>query len=268
MESSDDSLSIRSGEIRRPPGPYAPPTLSTTDPVHRSLHMKIGLTFSAFAALLMSPQAVQAQEASEVQRPSSAALAAVILDRNPETRVATVDHERLTARRVDIVDENGVIRMSLGGATPQPIIDGIQYKRAFNVAGLVFYDAAGSERGGLGVADVEGGMAVLAMDHPAMDAIGWRVAPDGAVSFVMNQAPPLIREPDIGNRLIPGVQTPTRIRLDVAANGAPSISLADADDQPRLRLTVTDQGYGALEFLNAAGEVIHTLAPEAASGSN
>ena len=69
--------------------------------------------------------------------------------------------------------------MTLSGATPPPIIDGIQYKRAFNVAGLILYDDKGSERGGFGTADVEGGMAVLALDHPAMDAVG---APDERVA--------------------------------------------------------------------------------------
>ena len=106
-------------------------------------------------------------------------------------------------------------------------------------------------------------MAVLALDHPAMDAIGWRVSPDGAVSFTINAAPPLVREPGLDDRLVPGVSTSTRIRLSVDADGAPAIALADAEDRPRVRMTVTAEGYGAIEFLNAAGEVVHVLAPEA-----
>jgi hypothetical protein len=106
-------------------------------------------------------------------------------------------------------------------------------------------------------------MAVLALDHPAMDAIGWRVSPDGDVRFSINQAPPLIREPRLDNRLIPGVQTPTRIEMAVAADGTPAIALNDQQDRARLRLTVTPEGYGAIEFLDAQGRVIHTLAPEA-----
>jgi len=106
-------------------------------------------------------------------------------------------------------------------------------------------------------------MAVLALDHPAMDAIGWRVSPDGEVAFSINQAPPLLREPALGNRLVPGVKTSTRIRMVVGADGTPAIALSDKADKPRLRLTVTEEGYGAIEFLNAKGDVIHTLAPEA-----
>lgn len=196
--------------------------------------------------------------------PSIETLEKIIADRDPALRVESVDHERITAKRIDIVGDDGTIRMTLAADTPAPIIDGIQYKRAFDVSGLILYDARGSERGGFGVADLpNGSMAVLALDHPAQDAIGWRVAPDGAVSFSINQAPPLLREPALGNRLVPGVATSTRIRLGVAADGTPSVALADAKDRARVRLTVTPEGYGAIEFLNAAGEVVETLAPEA-----
>lgn len=210
-------------------------------------------------ALIASP--ALAQDAP--RRPSIEALEPLIQSRSPETRVETPDHDRITARRIDIVDDDGVIRMTLAGATPSPIIDGIQYKRVFNVAGLILYDENGSERGGFGTADVEGGAAVLALDHPAMDAIGWRVSPDGGVSFIINEAPPLVRDPALDNRLVPGVAAATRMKLAVAPDGTPAIALHDKADRPRLRLTVTAEGYGAIEFLNAAGEVIQTLAPEA-----
>ncbi|MGH6978961.1 MULTISPECIES: hypothetical protein [unclassified Brevundimonas] len=196
------------------------------------------------------------------RRPSLEVLEKIIETRTPETRVVTPDHDRIIARRIDIVDADGTIRMTLAGTTPAPIIDGIQYKRAFDVAGLVIYDEKGSERGGFGTADIEGGAAVLALDHPAMDAIGWRVSPDGSVSFVINQAPPLIRDPGLGGALVPGVLTPTRMELSVAADGTPTVALSDKNDKPRVRLTVTEGGFGAIEFLNASGEVIHTIAPE------
>ncbi len=223
------------------------------------------LALALASTVMLSPLTALAQDAEPAQprRPSVQVLESIIETRDPETRVATVDHERISARRIDIVGEDGVIRMTLAAETPAPIIDGIQYRRAFGVSGLILYDENGSERGGFGVADVDGGMAVLALDHPAMDAIGWRVSPDGSVSFTINQAPPLIREPALGDRLVPGVETSTRIRLSVAADGTPAVALADKADRTRVRMTVTPEGYGAIEFLNAAGEVIHVLAPEA-----
>lgn len=218
------------------------------------------------AALAVSTLALAcpalAQEAAP-KRPSLQALERIIETRTPQTRIETPDHDRISARRIDIVDADGTIRMTLSGATPPPIIDGIQYKRAFNVAGLILYDDKGSERGGFGTADMDGGMAVLALDHPAMDAVGWRVSPDGSVSFVFNQAPPLVRESGLDEALVPGVETPTRMRLSLDADGTPAVALSDRNDKPRLRLTVTDEGFGAIQFLNAQGEVIHTIAPEA-----
>jgi hypothetical protein len=223
---------------------------------------RVLLSAAALAAVLI-PGAVLAQDAEAPRRPSLETLERIIETRTPETRVEVVDEDRITARRIDIVDADGTIRMTLAADTPAPIIDGIQYRRAFGVSGLILYDEKGSERGGFGVADVDGGLAVLALDHPAMDAIGWRVSPDGSVSFSINQAPPLIRDPGLGDRLVPGVETPTRVRLTVAADGTPAVALADKADRVRVRMTVTPEGYGAIEFLNAEGEVIQTLAPEA-----
>lgn len=200
---------------------------------------------------------------AEPKRPSLDVLNRIIEDRSPQTRIEAPDHERISARRIDIVDADGTIRMTLSGETPAPIIDGIQYKRAFNVAGLILYDDKGSERGGFGTADVEGGMAVLALDHPAMDAIGWRVSPDGSVAFSINQAPPLIREPALDNALVPGVSTPTRMQFTVAADGTPAVSLSDKNNKPRIRMTVTEEGFGSIQFLDAEGSVIHSITPEA-----
>lgn len=213
---------------------------------------------------LLLPLTALAQDGEQPspRRPSLQILESIIETRSPETRVDAVDHDRISARRIDIVDEDGTIRMTLAADTPAPIIDGIQYRRAFGVSGMILYDEKGSERGGFGVADVDGGLAVLALDHPAMDAIGWRVSPDGSVAFTVNQAPPLLREPALDNRLVPGVQTSTRIKLSVAADGTPAVALADGEDRPRVRMTVTAEGYGAIEFLNAEGEVVHVLAPE------
>lgn len=228
----------------------------------------LALSLALAVGVLLFPMTAQAQDADPVQprRPTLQVLESIIETREPQIRVETVDHDRISARRIDIVDEDGTIRMTLAADTPAPIIDGIQYRRAFGVSGLILYDEKGSERGGFGVADVDGGLAVLALDHPAMDAIGWRVSPDGSVTFTINQAPPLIREPALGDRLVPGVETSTRIKLSVAADGTPAVALADQADRTRVRMTVTAEGYGAIEFLNAAGEVIHVLAPEAEIG--
>jgi len=184
-----------------------------------------------------------------------------ILSRTPETKVDKVDHDRLAVRRLDIVDEKGVIRMVIAAPTPPPIVDGIQFKRAFPVSGLVMFDKNGSERGGFGVADIEGSAAVLAQDHTNGDAIGWRVMPDGSVMFVMNERAPIKHDPSLGGKMVPDTG-PNRVKLSIAANGTPSIDLADKQERPRLRLTVTDEGFGSIEFLDAQGRVVNSITPE------
>jgi hypothetical protein len=185
-----------------------------------------------------------------------------IVNWKPQTKAAKIDQERFTVRRLDIVDENGTIRMTLGSPAPLPIIDGIQYKRVFPASGFVLYDQNGSERGGFAVADIDGSAVVAAQDHANNDAIGWRISPDGSVSFGINERAPIVRDAALGGHIVPASGA-TRIKMDVAADGSPSIALADKQDRPRLRLSVTKEGFGAIEFLDAQGKVIDTIAPEA-----
>ena len=228
------------------------------------------MTALAHAALVLALAAVApmgAATAAEPQPYTAEQLQKIVSDEIPVTTVDAVDHERITARRIDLVDDAGVIRMTLAAPTPPPIIDGLSYQRAFPVSGMVVYDREGSERGGFGVADLAGGgtAAVLALDHRNVDAVGWRVMPDGAVEFGLNAKPPQPREPTLDNRVVPHPAV-RRIAMNLAADGTPSLDLTDTEGRPRLRLTVTDEGYGAIEFLDAEGEVVQTLAPEAAGG--
>lgn len=56
--------------------------------------------------------------------------------------------------------------------------------------------------------------------------------------------------------------------MSVSAEGTPSIGLPDKQNRTRLRLTITDAGYGAVEFLDADGKVVETFAPEAQRAHN
>lgn len=188
----------------------------------------------------------------------------LIVDEHPETRVLRVDRDRLIVRRLDVVDEKGTIRLSLSAPTPEPIVDGIQYKRKFPTSGMLIFDANGTEQGGV----VTGPTGVgFSADHQNRDAVGWKVMPDGSVMFVMNDRGEVIREPALNNRVVPLGAYATRIKMTVAADGTPAIALADSRDRPRLRFTVTPAGHGAIEFLDAQGRVVQTLAPELAAAA-
>ena len=167
-----------------------------------------------------------------------------------------VDRDRLVVHRLDVVDANGVPRLILAAPTPDPVIGGKPQPRRYPVSGLALFDEHGDERGGLGVADIPGGAPVLALDHDNFDAIGWKVLPDGSVSFGIND-----RRSDIHN---PADRPAERIRLTVAGDGSPAIVLADRQDRPRLRLGLAADGSGVLQFLDARGRVVRSLSPEAA----
>lgn len=169
-----------------------------------------------------------------------------------------VDHDHLAVHRIDIVDDKGVVRLTIAAPTPDPVSQGKVLHRAFPVSGIVIFDAKGNERGGLGVADVPGGAPVLALDHDNMDAIGWKVLPDGTVTFQMNQRPSDQKA---------ARDTATPVVLSVAPDGVPALTLTDKQNRPRVRLTVTEEGFGALEFLDANGKVVETYAPEKARKS-
>jgi hypothetical protein len=82
----------------------------------------------------------------------------------------------------------------------------------------------------------------------------------------MNARPPVTHDAASG-RTTPATAAAERVKISVAADGSPAITLADKEDRPRVRLTVTDEGFGALQFLNAKGDVIDTYAPERARGA-
>lgn len=178
----------------------------------------------------------------------------------PAAKPEAVDRERLAVHRLDIVDDKGVVRLSIAAPTPDPIIGGKVYPRAFPVSGIVIFDDKGNERGGFGVADVPGAAPVLALDHDNIDAVGWKVLPDGSVSFQINQKPPERR--NAAGQILPASGVASPVRVTVGADGSPAITLTDKQDRPRVRLTVTDEGFGALEFVDANGKVIQTYAPE------
>ena len=120
---------------------------------------------AVLAVTLAIVPAINLAGAAELKPYTAEQLQKIVADEAPVTTVESVDHERITARRIDLVDESGVIRMTLAAPTPSPIIDGLSYQRAFPVAGMVVYDREGSERGGFGVADLANGgtAAVLAL---------------------------------------------------------------------------------------------------------
>jgi hypothetical protein len=221
--------------------------------------LKSRIAHAIFAALGIWPLAANA----DVPKQSSTGnpVLDLVTTTTPEVRVNSVDMEVLRVRRIDVVDDNGVIRMTLAGNLPNAVIDGVEYQRSTPVGGIMFRDDKGNERGGVGYASALQGM-VFALDHGTAEAIGFNVLKNGSTNLRLLSRPADVAAPSLGGALLPGGDQYSGVNLSMGKDGIPRVSLNDVKDRPRIRMTVTPEGYGAIEFLNAEGKVIHTLAPE------
>lgn len=192
--------------------------------------------------------------------PAAAPLPEGAITTSPEVAVDHVDHETLRVRRIDIVDAAGVIRMTLAGDLPNPVIDGVEWRRSTPVGGLMLRDDRGNERGGFGFASRFGAV-VFALDHNNGEAAGFNTLPDGSANMMLISRPRQIRDGRLGDRLAPGPNS-TPIQMSVDPDGVPALTLNDPEDRPRIQVKVSPEGYGVIEFLDADGSVVDRLAPE------
>jgi hypothetical protein len=66
---------------------------------------------------------------------------------------AQAPQENLKTHALSIVDSNGVVRLSLGAPVPNPVVEGKTKERRAQATGIIFKDAEGNERGGIGMLD-------------------------------------------------------------------------------------------------------------------
>jgi hypothetical protein len=179
------------------------------------------------------------------------AVVALTAAKSPNTQ------SELTVERINIVDPSGVSRLVISNAEhfPLPKLGGKEYPRAVHPAGIVFYDAKGSEVGGLAITDASmGKVSALAFDYPNYDAIGMltRVSPDGKSAVAglhINSRPP--KDLDV-------VEASKVVQRRIAIhneNEDAEILLADPQGRDRIRLRVDHNGQASIEVLDAEGKV-------------
>lgn len=219
------------------------------------------------AGLLGLAPAVQAQEADAAEREQR--ILELVKDRDPEVRVDRVDMERLRVRRIDVVDEDGTIRMTIAGVLPDPVVDGIQYQRSVPVSGIMVRDEEGNERGGFGYnMGLDGPM--IALDHPTGEGAGFAIQDDGTALSFLGAAREPLRSDSLDGALLPGGtgRPESTVRTMIGPDGLPSLVLTDREGRSRVRITLTEEGYGAIEFLDADGDVVESLVPEREEGGS
>lgn len=195
----------------------------------------------------------------------------------------------ITAERLDIVDADGTLRMVISNKDRQHpgVIEGRTIDRPRPFAGMLFFNEAGDEIGGLTFTgrDVDGeprANAGLMFDQYRQDqTIGisyqegggrrsaglqvWDRADTGLGALVdaLNAAnkltDPAERDKALAAARAAATPGPRRVFVGKNSDKAATVSLADAGGKPRLTLTVDAGGNPRIEFLDANGKVTSTL---------
>jgi hypothetical protein len=163
----------------------------------------------------------------------------------------------LNAERINIVDRSGVTRLVIASSDrfPLPRLDGKEYPRAVEPAGMVFYDAKGNELGGMAITDAKGTrMAALAFDYRNHDAIGLftREGADGksaTTGIQINSRPPEGLDVVEASKVVQ-----RRIAIQNDDENA-EILRTDPHGKDRIRLRVEAGGDAFIEVLDAIGNV-------------
>jgi len=166
------------------------------------------------------------------------------------------EQKSLSSERIDINDRSGKNRVVIANTDniPQPIINGIQYKRAYAPAGLIFYDKNGDERGGLAITDnEETNLNALSFDYQNADAIGILAQDNKHDNYF--RAGLLINDKDLSGK--PG-QNINRINL-LTENGNAALVMKDHKEIPRIILKVDSLGNPSIEMFDKNGKLNRRL---------
>jgi hypothetical protein len=184
---------------------------------------------------------------------------------------APVAFDEITVKRINVVGEDGKLRMILSNEdrSPNPVIDGKELPRAHHQrsAGILYFRQNGSnvECGGAGTAKVdEATNSGVILDYGKNDGIGIgkEESDDGqsysAKLFIADRLPP-----NVGiDALKAGVATgryEANDRIVVAnTNGNATVTLSDPKGKPRIVLGVDAAGEASFKILDKDGRVVFT----------
>jgi len=170
--------------------------------------------------------------------------------------------EEIDAERINIVDAQGSRQLVIANKDrfPDPVLNGQELKgmRSIRPAGLVFYDAKGSETGGLVTSQTKtGNHSLIAFDYATAEAIGFdRLESDDGKRYSASFE---ILDPPPPGTSIEEAATKHRTRIAIQnENKDAQITLADADGKERIKLKVAADGSASIQILDHDGKVVFT----------
>jgi hypothetical protein len=195
----------------------------------------------------------------------------------------------ISVERINVVDPDGTLRLVIANKDRMHpgVMDGRVIDRPRPVAGLIFFNDEGDEVGGLTYTGQEKdgerrADAGIMFDQLKQDqTIGFRYTEKNgertagfevwdrsdrrlselidALNAARKIADPAAREAAVAAARAGAPKGPRRVFVGKGADRTASVSLADGEGRPRLRMSVDGAGAAAIEFLDAAGKVTSRL---------
>jgi hypothetical protein len=188
--------------------------------------------------------------------------------------------DRITARRIDVVEPDGKPRViaSTAAAYPGAYFNGIEYPHPDRdkLGGFLFFNDEGTEAGGWGCASRRDGHSydagcLLTMDqtnqNETLKLTYEESDGNGGAGLVVfgdhpkeSLQPLLVAKTDAERtKLAESLAGPTPKRVFVGRMGGDAqLALADLDDVPRIVMTVPATGEPTIQFFDAAGKPTKT----------
>ena len=197
--------------------------------------------------------------------------------------------DELTVGRINVVDANGALRLVISNKDRMHpgVIDGRTIDRARPVAGLLFFNEAGDEVGGLtftgrdvnGSASANGGImfdqykqdqtvGISYSENGGRRTAGLQVwdRPDTSLGELVDKlnaankiADPAERAKAVGAIRASAPPAPRRLFAGKLPDRSATVALSDANGKVRLTLTVDAAGNPRIEFLDEQGKVVSRL---------
>ena len=207
-----------------------------------------------------------------------------------ETKPGGAKFDQIDVRRINVREADGTLRMTISSADTAPgiIVRGKEqpHPQGRAEAGLLFFNAEGTENGGLifGGSKKDGkvsGFGHLSFDQYDQDQVisldqseenGQRVA---GLSFSDRPDTPLpwdklkdMSKPEVRAEMEQLAKSGgfgySRLFVGKAEDRASMVILKDAKGRPRLVMKVAPDGAASIDFRDETGKVVRTLTPEAA----
>ncbi|HHW26391.1 MAG TPA: hypothetical protein GXX23_03500 [Firmicutes bacterium] len=201
----------------------------------------------------------------------------------------TAHFKEISVERLDIVDDDGVVRLAIsnGERFPNPIIGGkeIATNRRPS-AGMIFFNDSGDECGGLSFGNRHAGYAFDRYRQDQVVEIGYRESEDGRTYGFTVWDRPEIPVQEFVDRVTairampPGderdaaekafrrdFKAPVRLFMGRERDKSVSVKFSDGEGRVRLRINVPAEGEASVEFLDENGTVVRRLPPGNGNGS-